>query len=97
MGRSSDTLPSIAPGEVTPTLYRRVAGYETDLLIDCGGSRGLWAIDIKLGSVAKTSKGFAHVLEEVEHVVYSEEERYPKSKDVEVVGVKELCLEVASA
>ncbi len=95
-----ECLLSVAPRDAKPYFYRTAAGSEIDLIIDYGGSRGIWAIEIKLGLAAKTTKGFALALDDVQpskaFVVYSGDERYPKSRDVEVIGVKELCAEVAS-
>lgn len=95
-----ENILSVAPRVVRPYFYRTAAGSEIDLILDFGGSRGIWAIEIKLGLAAKTTKGFTHALEDVQpnkaYVVYSGEERYPKSKDVEVIGVRELCREVES-
>lgn len=96
-----ESLLSVAPRVVKPYFYRTVAGSEIDLILDYGGSRGIWAIEIKLGLAVKTTKGFAHALEDVQpnraFVVCSGNDRYPKSKDVEVIGLRELCCEVASA
>lgn len=87
-----ESILSVAPRMVKPYFYGTVAGSEIDLILDYGGSRGIWAIEIKLGLAAKTTKGFAHALEDVlpnrAYVVYSGEERYPKSSDVEVIGVR---------
>ena len=95
-----ENILSVVPRVVKPYFYRTAAGSEIDLILDFGGSRGIWAIEIKLGLAAKTTKGFTHALEDVQpnkaYVVYSGEERYPKSKDVEVIGVRELCREVES-
>ena len=96
-----ESLLSLAPRVVKPYFYRTVAGSEIDLILDFGGSRGIWAIEIKLGLAAKTTKGFAHALEDVQpnraFVVCSGNDRYPKSRDVEVIGLMELCREVAWA
>lgn len=96
-----ESLLSVAPRVVKPYFYRTVAGSEIDLILDYGGSRGIWAIEIKLGLAAKTTKGFVHALEDVQpnraFVVCSGNDRYPKSRDVEVIGLRELCCEVASA
>ena len=96
-----ESVLSVAPREVKPYFYRTAAGSEIDLLLDFGGSKGIWAIEIKLGLAAKTTKGFAHALEDVQpnraYVAYSGEERYPKSRELEVIGLTELCWEVASA
>lgn len=95
-----ECLLSVAPSDLRPYFYRTAAGSEIDLIIDYGGSRGIWAIEIKLGLAAKTTKGFALALDDVQpskaFVVYSGDESYPKSRDVEVIGVRELCTEVAS-
>ena len=96
-----ESVLSVAPREVKPYFYRTAAGSEIDLVLDFGGSQGIWAIEIKLGLAAKTTKGFAHALEDVQpnkaYVAYSGEERYPKSRELEVIGLTELCREVASA
>ena len=51
-----ETLIAAAPGAGV-TFYRTTAGAEVDLVLDLGGRRGRWLIEIKRGLVPKLTKG----------------------------------------
>ena len=57
-------------------------------------SGDIWAIEIKRSLTAKVSKGFHIAREDLEptrlFVVYAGEERFPATRDVEGIGVREL-------
>jgi hypothetical protein len=60
----------------------------------------LWAIEIKRGSAPNVMKGFFLALEHLQpdraFIVYSGTDRYPKSKNVEAIGLAALCQELAA-
>lgn len=63
-----------------------------------GGER--WAIEIKRSSSPKLEKGFRTAIEDVQpsraFVVYGGSERYPRGESVEVIGLRELAVELIS-
>lgn len=95
-----ENLLSVAPERTQAYFYRTAAGAEIDLLLEFPGGRR-WAVEIKRGLAPKLDKGFHHAREDLEparsFVVYSGEERYPKSEDVEVIGLGELAALLAAA
>ena len=89
-----ENLLAVAPPRTMASFYRTQAGAEIDLLLEIPGKRGPWAIEIKRGLSARLGKGFHHAREDVRperaFVVHPGEERYPVSKDVEAVGLREM-------
>jgi len=83
-----------APGRTLASFYRTAAGAEIDLLLELGGQRGTWAIEIKRGLSAKPQRGFYQALEDVQparaFVVHAGEDSYPISEDIEAIGLREL-------
>lgn len=94
-----ENLLAAAPERVRPSFYRTATGAEIDLILELGGKHGTWAIEIKKSLAAKVDKGFFTACEDLSpnkaFVVYSGDERYPKTSDVEVIGVTELAKELA--
>jgi len=90
-----ENLIAAAPLRTVPMFYRTAAGAEIDLLLEIP-RHGLWTIDIKLGLSARPEKGFFVACEDLKparrFVVNSGSERRPVSKDLEVIGVRELAL-----
>lgn len=88
-----ENLLSAAGDRIRPFFYRTSAGAEIDLLLEMPGGK-LWAIEIKRGLTPSLDKGFHHAREDLKparsFVVYSGTERYPKGKDIEVIGLREL-------
>lgn len=87
-----------APERTEVSYYRTSAGAEIDLILDIGRKHGIWAIEIKRSlaqGAPKVSKGFHISLEDIKpnkaFVIYAGEERYPKGKGVEAMGLNELC------
>jgi len=77
------------------SFYRTVTGAEIDLVLDFpGGER--WAIEIKRSLAAKMSRGFHMALADIApsraFVVHAGDDRYPLSKAVEAIGVRELAI-----
>ena len=93
-----ETLLRAAPARSNSNFYRTATGAEIDLLLDMPG--GLWAIEIKRGSIPKVEKGFHIALEDLKpakaFLVYSGTERYPKGRGIEVISVRELAHELES-
>lgn len=83
-----------APGRTLASFYRTAAGAEIDLLLELGGQRGIWAVEIKRGLSAKPQRGFYQALEDVQparaFVVHAGEDSYPISEDIEAIGLREL-------
>ena len=95
-----ENLLAAAPARTTASFYRTAAGAEVDLVLELPGGHGVWAIEIKRASAARVEKGFHHSREDIEpkrsFVVYSGEERYPITADVEAIGLKELASMLAA-
>ena len=89
-----------APERTHASFYRTAAGAEIDLLLELPNRRP-WAIEIKRGLSPKLERGFHHAREDLspEHsfVVHSGNERYPKTKGVEAIGLSDLCREASLA
>ena len=89
-----ENLLAVAPPRTMASFYRTQAGAEIDLLLEIPGKRGPWAIEIKRGLSARLGKGFHHAREDVRperaFLVHPGEERYPVTKDVEAVGLREM-------
>ena len=89
-----ENLLAVAPPRTMASFYRTQAGAEIDLLLEIPGKRGPWAIEIKRGLSPRLGKGFHHAREDVRperaFVVHPGEERYPISKEVEAVGMREM-------
>ncbi len=93
-----ENLVSAAPDRSLASFYRTAAGAEADLVLDLpDGER--WAVEIKRGMAPTLTKGFHNAREDLaptrSYVVYPGEERYPKTHDVEAIGLRELAVELA--
>jgi len=89
-----ENLLASVPARTNASFYRTAAGAEIDLLLELPGNHGLWAIEIKRGLAPRLEKGFYSAREDMKpqrsFVVYSGEERYPMSTDIEAISVREL-------
>ncbi|NCA72577.1 MAG: DUF4143 domain-containing protein, partial [Sphingobacteriia bacterium] len=89
-----ENLITAAPSRTQASFYRTAAGAEIDLLLELGGRRGTWAIEIKRGLAAKPQRGFYNAVEDVQStkafVVHAGEDRYPISESIEAVGLREM-------
>ena len=89
-----ENLLAVAPPRTMASFYRTQAGAEIDLLLELPGRRGPWAIEIKRGHSGSLGKGFHHACEDVRperaFLVHPGEERYPVTKDLEAVGLREM-------
>ncbi|MEM9477805.1 MAG: ATP-binding protein [Pseudomonadota bacterium] len=93
-----ETMLSVAPTRTAAYFYRTAAGAEIDLVLDLGGKRGLWAIEIKRGLSAKIEKGFRQALADIKptrsFILHGGEDRYPKGEDTEAIGLVEMVEEL---
>lgn len=89
-----ENLLAVAPPRTMASFYRTQAGAEIDLLLELPGRRGPWAVEIKRGHSGSLGKGFHHACEDVRperaFIVHPGEERYPVTKEVEAVGLREM-------
>jgi predicted AAA+ superfamily ATPase len=89
-----ENLINAFPSRTQASFYRTAAGAEIDLLLELGGRRGTWAVEIKRGLTAKPQRGFYNAVEDVQptkaFVVHAGEDRYPISESIEAVGLREM-------
>lgn len=95
-----ESILAAAPERTKASFYRTAAGAEIDLVLEFGGRQGLWAIEIKRGLAARPERGFYNALEDLRparaFVVYSGDERYPITDQIEAIGLRELAGLVAA-
>lgn len=93
-----ENLLSVAPEHTKASFYRTSAGAEVDLLLDFGGSHGVWAVEIKRSQEAKLERGFHVALEDISpskaFVVYPGKERYPKTEQIEAISLPDLMTDI---
>jgi len=91
-----ENLIRAAPERTEASYYRTSAGAEMDLVLDFGGNRGIWAIEIKRSLAPKTGKGLHICINDIQpdkvFLVYPGEDRYVKGQGIEAIGLTELCL-----
>ena len=80
------------------SFYQTSAADEIDLVLELGGSHGIWTIEIKKSKAPKLERGFHLAVEDIQpnrvFVVYTGQERYLKSADIEVLCLRELAQEL---
>ena len=95
-----ENLVALAPPRSMASFYRTAAGAEIDLILELPGKHGLWAIEIKRGLAPTVSRGFHVGRQDLSpsrsFIVYSGNDRYPVSEDVEVLGVREMASMLAN-
>ena len=88
-----ETLLAVLPWPALASFYRTSAGAEIDLMLEFPQGE-LWAIEIKRSLATKVSKGFHIALADLAparaFVVHAGEERFPITRAVEGIGVREL-------
>lgn len=93
-GFAIENLLAVAPPRTMASFYRTQAGAEIDLVLELPGKRAPWAIEIKRSLSGSLGKGFHHACEDVRperaFLVHPGEERYPVTKNVEAVGLREM-------
>lgn len=92
-----ETLLASLPPRSTPGFYRTSAGAEIDLVIEHAGGT-LWAVEIKRSLSARVSRGFHVACRDLKperaFVVHAGDERYPVSRSIEAISVRELATDV---
>lgn len=92
-----ENLISAAPINTKYSFYKTSGGAEIDLILETPDGK-VWAIEIKSGLTPKIQKGFYYGLEDVKpnnsFVVYAGSDRYPNSKEIEVINLAELATEL---
>jgi len=87
-----ENLLAAAPLGTTAHFYRTQAGAEIDLVLELPGESASWAIEVKLGLTPSISRGLSNACEDIApqraFIVYSGEDRYPLSTDVEAIGLR---------
>ncbi|MEO0592870.1 MAG: ATP-binding protein [Myxococcota bacterium] len=92
-----DTILRACPPRTQWHFYRTAAGAEIDLILDLpGGDR--WAIEVKRSSAPALGKGFRTAFTDVDaergYIVYNGTERIPKARNVEAIGLLDICSEL---
>jgi predicted AAA+ superfamily ATPase len=94
-----ENLIAASPNGTRASFFRTSAGAEIDLLLELGGRRGTWAVEVKKSLTPTTDKGFHIALDDLKpdkaFVVYAGTERYPKAEGIEAIGLRELAAELA--
>lgn len=89
-----ENLLNVSKGRVLPSFYRTSAGSEIDLMLEFSGLSETWAIEVKMGTAPKVSRGLHNALQDIQpdrtFVVHSGKDRYPLSKNVEAIGLTEI-------
>jgi predicted AAA+ superfamily ATPase len=95
-----ESILAVTPEHVGTSFYATAAGAEIDLVLDFGGTRGRWAIEVKRSLSAKPARGFFLSLDDLRpskaFVVSAGHERYPLSERVEAISLPELAAEIAA-
>lgn len=98
-GLAIENLIGLAGEAVEASFYRTSGGAEIDLVLSWADDRE-WAIEVKRTPAPKLERGLRSALEDVRpersFVVYPGDERYPLGKDIEAIGLPELCEELSS-
>ena len=92
-----ETLLAVLPRSVKPFFYRTTAGAEIDLVVEHDDGT-LWAIEVKRSLSASVERGFHLACADVEpsraFVVHAGDDRYPLSRTLEAVGVRDFAAEL---
>ena len=86
-------LSTISTTSITSWYYRTSNGSEIDLLLTYPGGKKV-GIEIKLSTAPKLPRGFYTAYDDLKldkaYVVYPGKDRYPITKNIEVIGLKEM-------
>ena len=92
-GFAIENLTGVLKERAIPGFYRTAAGAEIDLVLE-RPSRGLIAIEIKLGGAPTVAKGFhmacADLKPAARFLVYPGDERFSLGSGIEAIGLREL-------
>lgn len=93
-----ENLLAVAPDRTLGSFYRTAAGAEADLVLDLPDGKR-WAIEVTRSMAPSLTKGFRNAIADLSpacsFVVYPGEARYPRTAEVEVIGLRELAAELA--
>ena len=93
-GFAIENLLSVVRPGTGAYFYRTSGGAEMDLVLEIPGRPQVWAIKVKRGLSVSLSKGFHSALEDLRpektFVVHSGEARYPISREIEVIGLRQM-------
>ncbi|MXY68629.1 MAG: ATP-binding protein [Acidobacteriia bacterium] len=93
-----ENLLAAAPERTLASYYRTAAGAEADLVLEFPDGRR-WAIEAKRSLAPSLTKGFHNARKDLSpersFVVYPGDERYSRTSEVEVIGLRELAAELA--
>ena len=93
-----ENLLAAAPERTLASHYRTAAGAEADLVLDFPDGRR-WVVEAKRSLAPTLTKGFHNARRDLKpersFLAYPGHERYRKSSQVEVIGLRELATEVA--
>lgn len=99
-GFAVENLAAAGAPVATCHFYRTSGGAEVDLVL-AWPDGALWAIEVKRSLAPKIGRGFHAACEDLKParklVVYPGQDRWPVAEGIEVIGLAELCAEVASA
>ena len=98
-GFAIENIAAACAPEATCHFYRTSGGAEIDLVL-AWPDGSLWAIEVKRSLAPKVERGFHSACEDLaptkKFVVYPGAKRWPLADGIEVIGLAELCAEVAS-
>ena len=101
-GHVIDNLLTALGGKGLASFYRTAVGAELDLVLEFPDTQEKWALEIKMSTTPKPSRGFYNALEDVApdraFVVHAEDDRYPlaplpnsaKASSVEAISLSEI-------
>jgi predicted AAA+ superfamily ATPase len=97
-GFAIENIAAACATEATCHFYRTSGGAEIDLVL-AWPDGSLWAIEVKRSLAPKAERGFHAACEDLtpsrKFVVYPGLERWPLGEGIEVIGLGDLCAEVA--
>jgi uncharacterized protein len=93
-----ENLIALAPARVEPSFYRTSGGAEIDLVLRWPEGQE-WAIEVKRSLSPRPGRGMRSAIEDLQPqrglIVYPGEDRYPVTKEIEVIGFPELAADLS--
>ena len=93
-----ESLLAVIPEHTKASFYRTATGVEIDLVLELGGKKGTWAIEIKRSMTAKLERGNHVALDDIQpekaFVVYPGKDRYMKGDNIEAISLHEMADEL---
>ena len=94
-----ENLLAAAPARIQPSFYCTADGAEIDTVMELSLGE-TWVVEVKSAASPKLSRGFHNALRDVNptrgFAVHRGVGRFPIAAGVESIGMRDLCLEVAS-